>query len=66
MNNNVFIDFVQALIEKKAKVNIYLISGIKLVGIITKVDDDSILLEATSQLVRVSAISTISEVVTKA
>ncbi len=63
-DNNVFKSFVQTLIEKKAKVNVYLISGIKLVGTITEADDSGLIL--SEQFVNRSAISTISEVVTKA
>jgi RNA chaperone Hfq len=63
-DNNVFKSFVQTLIEKKAKVNVYLISGIKLVGTITEADDSGLIL--SEQFVNRSAISTISEVVVKA
>jgi RNA chaperone Hfq len=63
-NNNVFKSFVQTLIDCKVKVNVYLISGIKLVGTITEADDSGLIL--SEQFVNRSAISTISEVVTKA
>lgn len=53
--------FIQNLIDTKAKVNVYLISGIKLIGHIQCFDQFTIRLdnESSSQLVYKQAISTI-------
>jgi RNA chaperone Hfq len=45
MNNTVETAFIDSLILKKEKVDIYLLSCIRLVGKITKQDELSILLE---------------------
>lgn len=53
--------FIGDLVEQKQKVNVYLISGIKLIGIIKNFDGKTIRLdnETSSQLVFTQAISTI-------
>jgi len=57
--------FIEQLIEKQTKVNVYLVNGIKLQGVIKEKDDFVVLLANTlEQLVYKHAISTIIPVMT--
>lgn len=59
--NNVQSDFFADLIDKKIAVTVFLVNGVKLQGIITKQDDNSLLLrrDGHTQLVFKHAVSTI-------
>lgn len=61
MTANTQDQFIQTLIDSDSKVNVYLISGIKLIGTIKAFDAHTIRLdnESSSQLVFKQAISTI-------
>jgi len=61
MTDNVEQKRIDTLISEKTKVNVYLVNGIKLNGVISEQDQKSLLLEASApQLVYKHAISTIS------
>ncbi len=59
--NNVQSDFFADLIDEKIAVTVFLINGVKLQGIITKQDENSLLLrrDGHTQLVFKHAVSTI-------
>lgn len=59
-NNALEQEFLQSLCDHQVSVSVFLMSGIKLHGIIEQVDDDVILLkDAVTQMVYKHAISTV-------
>lgn len=59
--NKVQIEFFDDLIDEKISVTVFLINGVKLQGIITKQDEESLLLrrDGHTQLVYKHAVSTV-------
>lgn len=61
MNKNAQIDFLKDIKDNKIAVTVFLINGVKLQGVITFFDEDSLLLrrDGHTQLVYKHAVSTI-------
>jgi host factor-I protein len=60
METAVDLEFIESLIEKKLRVSVYLVNGIKLQGTITQQNDRAMILEGeTTQLIYKHAVSTV-------